>query len=147
MHAQRLDYRRAAPAAYEAVAGAEAYIHRCGLEQSLIELVKMRASQINRCAFCLDRHSRDARARNQTEQRLYLLDAWQEAAVYTPRERAALAWTDALTLLPETGAPDAVYEALKGPFTEKEIVDLTVLIGLINLWNRIGVGCRLQHPN
>jgi len=146
MQAQRLDYKRAAPPAYEAVAGAEAYIHRCGLEHSLIELVKMRASQINRCAFCLDRHSKDARARNETEQRLYLLDAWQEASVYTARERAALAWTDALTLLPATGAPDADCEALKRHFTEKEIVDLTVLIGLINLWNRIGVGFRLQHP-
>jgi AhpD family alkylhydroperoxidase len=146
MHAQRLDYKRAAPAAYAAVAAAEAYFHRCGLEHSLIELVKMRASQINRCAYCLDRHSKDARSRNETEQRLYLLDAWQEASVYTPRERAAFAWTDALTLLPATGAPDDSYEALRGHFTEKEMVDLTVLIGLINLWNRIGVGLRLQHP-
>lgn len=146
MQAQRLDYKRAAPEAYQAVAGAEAYVRGCGLERSLIELVKMRASQINRCAYCLDRHSKDARSLNESEQRLYLLDAWQEASAYTPRERAALGWTDALTLLATTGAPDADYEALKAHFSDKEIVDLTVLIGLINLWNRIGVGFRLQHP-
>jgi AhpD family alkylhydroperoxidase len=146
MHAQRMNYRAAAPATYEAIANAEAYIRKCGLEHSLIELVKMRASQLNHCAYCLDRHSKDAREHGETEQRLYLLNAWEEASCYTPRERAALGWTDALTLLPSTGAPDADYEALKGHFTEKEIVDLTVLIGLINLWNRIGVGFRLQHP-
>jgi AhpD family alkylhydroperoxidase len=141
-----MNYRAAAPATYEAIAAAEAYIRKCGLEHSLIELVKMRASQINRCAYCLDRHSKDAREHGETEQRLYLLNAWEEASCYTPRERAALGWTDALTLLPTTGAPDADYDALEPHFTEKEIVDLTVLIGLINLWNRIGVGFRLQHP-
>jgi AhpD family alkylhydroperoxidase len=146
MHAQRMNYRAASPATYEAIASAEAHIRKCGLEHSLIELVKMRASQINRCAYCLDRHSKDAREHGETEQRLYLLNAWEEASCYTPRERAALGWTDALTLLPTTGAPDADYEALKPHFTDKEIVDLTVLIGLINLWNRIGVGFRLQHP-
>jgi AhpD family alkylhydroperoxidase len=141
-----MNYRAAAPATYEAIAHAEAHIRTCGLEHSLIELVKMRASQINRCAYCLDRHSKDARSHGETEQRLYLLNAWQEASCYSPRERAALGWTDVLTLLPATGAPDADYEALKGHFTDKEIVELTVLIGLINLWNRIGVGFRLQHP-
>lgn len=146
MHAQRMNYRAASPATYEAIAAAEAHIRKCGLEHSLIELVKMRASQINHCAYCLDRHSKDAREHGETEQRLYLLNAWEEASCYTPRERAALGWTDSLTLLPTTGAPDADYEALKPHFTDKEIVDLTVLIGLINLWNRIGVGFRLQHP-
>jgi AhpD family alkylhydroperoxidase len=146
MHAQRMSYRAASPATYEAIAAAEAHIRKCGLEHSLIELVKMRASQINHCAYCLDRHSKDAREHGETEQRLYLLNAWEEASCYTPRERAALGWTDALTLLPTTGAPDADYDALKPHFTDKEIVDLTVLIGLINLWNRIGVGFRLQHP-
>lgn len=146
MHAQRMNYRAAAPATYEAIASAEAYIRKCGLEHSLIELVKMRASQINRCSYCLDRHSKDARQHGETEQRLYLLNAWEEASCYTPRERAALGWTDSLTLLPTTGAPDADYEPLKAHFTDKEIVDLTVLIGLINIWNRIGVGFRLQHP-
>ena len=146
MHAQRMNYRAASPATYEAIAAAEAHIRKCGLEHSLIELVKMRASQINHCAYCLDRHSKDARSHGETEQRLYLLNAWEEASCYTPRERAALGWTDSLTLLPTTGAPDADYDALKPHFTDKEIVDLTVLIGLINLWNRIGVGFRLQHP-
>jgi AhpD family alkylhydroperoxidase len=146
MHAQRMNYRAASPATYEAIAAAEAHIRKCGLEHSLIELVKMRASQINHCAYCLDRHSKDAREHGETEQRLYLLNAWEEASCYTPRERAALGWTDSLTLLPTTGAPDADYDALKPHFTDKEIVDLTVLIGLINLWNRIGVGFRLQHP-
>ncbi|HEY5830595.1 MAG: carboxymuconolactone decarboxylase family protein [Hyphomicrobiaceae bacterium] len=146
MHAQRMNYRAASPATYEAIAAAEAHIRKCGLEHSLIELVKMRASQINHCAYCLDRHSKDAREHGETEQRLYLLNAWEEASCYTPRERAALGWTDSLTLLPSTGAPDADYGALKPHFTDKEIVDLTVLIGLINLWNRIGVGFRLQHP-
>jgi AhpD family alkylhydroperoxidase len=146
MHAQRMNYKAASPATYEAIAAAEAHIRKCGLEHSLIELVKMRASQINHCAYCLDRHSKDAREHGETEQRLYLLNAWEEASCYTPRERAALGWTDSLTLLPTTGAPDADYDALKPHFTDKEIVDLTVLIGLINLWNRIGVGFRLQHP-
>jgi AhpD family alkylhydroperoxidase len=146
MHAQRMSYRAASPATYEAIAAAEAHIRKCGLEHSLIELVKMRASQINHCAYCLDRHSKDAREHGETEQRLYLLNAWEEASCYTPRERAALGWTDSVTLLPTTGAPDADYDALKPHFTDKEIVDLTVLIGLINLWNRIGVGFRLQHP-
>ena len=146
MHAQRMNYRAASPATYEAIAAAEAHIRKCGLEHSLIELVKMRASQINHCAYCLDRHSKDAREHGETEQRIYLLNAWEEASCYTPRERAALGWTDSLTLLPTTGAPDADYDALKPHFTDKEIVDLTVLIGLINLWNRIGVGFRLQHP-
>jgi AhpD family alkylhydroperoxidase len=146
MHAQRMNYRAASPATYEAIAAAEAHIRKCGLENSLIELVKMRASQINHCAYCLDRHSKDAREHGETEQRLYLLNAWEEASCYTPRERAALGWTDSLTLLPTTGAPDADYDALRPHFTDKEIVDLTVLIGLINLWNRIGVGFRLQHP-
>ena len=146
MHAQRMNYRAASPATFEAIAAAEAHIRKCGLEHSLIELVKMRASQINHCAYCLDRHSKDAREHGEAEQRLYLLNAWEEASCYTPRERAALGWTDSLTLLPTTGAPDADYDALKPHFTDKEIVDLTVLIGLINLWNRIGVGFRLQHP-
>jgi AhpD family alkylhydroperoxidase len=146
MSAQRMNYRTAAPGAYEAVLGVESYVRQCGLEKSLIELVKMRASQLNRCAFCLDMHSKDARRNGESEQRLHLLSAWEEASVYTPRERAALAWTDALTLLPSTAAPDAVYQPLKHHFTDKEIVDLTVLVGVINLWNRIGVGFRLQHP-
>ncbi len=104
MHAQRMNYRAASPATYEAIAAAEAHIRKCGLEHSLIELVKMRASQINHCAYCLDRHSKDARRHGETEQRLYLLNAWEEASCYTPRERAALGWTNSLTLLPSDGS-------------------------------------------
>src|SRR5690606_35930475 len=125
----------AAPAAIEAVRGVEKYIRGCGLEESLIHLVKMRASQINGCAFCLDMHSRDARRHGETEQRLYLLDAWRESSLFTPRERAALAWTEALTRVADTHAPDADYEAARAEFTDEELVNLTTLIGLINLWN------------
>ena len=145
MHMQRLSLQTV-PEAYAAVSGVERYIRACGLEKSLIELVKLRASQINGCAFCIDMHARDARAAGETEQRLYLLSAWQESSLYTDRERAALAWTECLTRLPTDGAPDAVYEALQRQFSQVEIANLTTLVGLINLWNRIGVGFRLQHP-
>jgi AhpD family alkylhydroperoxidase len=128
------------PDAYRAVSGVEAYIRGCGLEKSLIELVKLRASQINGCAFCIDMHTRDARQHGETEQRLYLLSAWQEAPFYTERERAALAWTEHLTRLSTDGAPKAAYDRLRGLFSEVEVADLTVLIGLINLWNRVAVG-------
>lgn len=145
MSHQRLPLN-ASPGAYAAVSGVEAYIQRCGLEPSLIELVKMRASQINGCAFCLDMHSKDARRRGETEQRLYLLNAWRESPAYTDRERAALAWTEALTLIAETHAPDDAYEQVRAQFDEKELVDLSTLIGLINLWNRLAIGFRSQHP-
>lgn len=143
---QRLDASAVAPGAYKAVLGVEAYIRGCGLEPALIELVKMRASQINGCAFCLDMHSHDARQRGETEQRLYLLDAWREVPFYSPRERAALAWTEALTRIAETHAPDADYAELRKHFSEQEVVDLTTLIGLINLWNRLAIGFRSQPP-
>ena len=136
----------AAPAAYEALSGVEAYIQRCGLEASLIHLVKMRASQINGCAYCLDMHSKDARRLGETEQRLYLLNAWHESPLYTERERAALAWTDALTLIAETHAPDEVFAEVRAQFNDKELMDLTALIGMINLWNRLSIGFRAQHP-
>jgi AhpD family alkylhydroperoxidase len=115
------------------------------LEHSLVELVKMRASQINGCAYCIKMHSADARKAGETEDRLYLLNAWRESHLYTPRERAALAWTEALTLLSETGAPDADYEELKAHFTEEEQVKLTLVIGAINTWNRFAVGFRSVH--
>jgi AhpD family alkylhydroperoxidase len=143
---QRLDARAAAPEAMKAVLGIEAYIRGCGLEPGLIDLVKMRASQINGCAFCLDMHSHDARQRGETEQRLYLLDAWREVPLYSPRERAALAWAEALTRIAETHAPDADYAELCRHFSEREVVDLTTLIGLINLWNRLAIGFRNQPP-
>lgn len=117
-----------------------------GLEISLIELVKMRASQINGCAYCLDMHSKDARKKGETEQRLYLLDAWRESPLYSERERAALAWTEALTLVAKTHAPDSVYDVLKDQFTEEEIVKLSMLIVTINGWNRLAIGFRSVHP-
>jgi AhpD family alkylhydroperoxidase len=144
MQSARLNAYKAAPAAMQVVQQAEAYIQQCGLERSLIELVKMRASQINGCAYCLDVHSRDARRQGESEQRLYLLDAWHESSLYTPRERAALAWTDTLTRVAETHAPDTDYEEVRRHFEDKELVDLTTLIGLINLWNRLAIGFRYQ---
>jgi AhpD family alkylhydroperoxidase len=132
--------RELAPDAYRALQGVEAYLRGCGLEKSLIELVKMRASQLNGCAFCLDMHSRDARRHGETEQRLYLLNAWREAPCYTERERAALNWTEHLTLVAGQGAPDAVRDRLGGLFSSLEIVNLTLLIGQINLWNRVAIG-------
>lgn len=116
-----------------------------GLEPSLIELVKIRASQINGCAICLHMHTRDARKRGETEERLYMLDAWRESPLYSERERAALAWTEALTRLSETHAPDSVYQAVAAQFSPEEQVKLTMLIVVINGFNRIGVGFRLSH--
>src|SRR5690349_4954632 len=138
----RLEYAKVAPGAAKAMQQLEAYARHSGLEPSLLELVKTRASQINGCAYCLDMHSKDTRAHGETEQRLYTLDAWREAPFYSPRERAALAWTEALTLLPQTHAPDDVYSEAASQFSEKELVDLTVLIVAINGWNRIAVGFR-----
>jgi AhpD family alkylhydroperoxidase len=129
-----------APDAYRAVSGIEAYIRGCGLDKPLIELVKLRASQINGCAFCIDMHTRGARQHGETEQRLYLLNAWREAPFYTERERAALAWTEHLTRLSTDEAPEFAYDRLRGLFSEVEVANLTVLIGLINLWNRVAVG-------
>jgi AhpD family alkylhydroperoxidase len=142
----RMAYYKAAPEALKAVQGVEAYIQHSGLEKSLIDLVKMRASQINGCAYCLDMHSKDARKLGETEQRLYLLNAWEESPLYTERERAALAWTEAVTRIADTHAPKEVYDGLRPHFSEKEIVDLTVLIGTINLWNRLAISFRSQHP-
>ena len=138
----RLDYRRAFPPAYEAMRGLERTVRESALEPLLLELVKMRASQLNGCAYCLDMHSKDARARGETEQRLHVLAAWQEAPFYNERERAALAWCEALTLLPETGAPDDAYEQVAACFDEDEIVALTLAIVAINGWNRFAVGFR-----
>ncbi len=112
---------------------------------SLIALVKMRASQISGCALCLDSHSKDARKAGECEQRLYLLNGWRESPLYTPAERAALAWTDALMLVSKTHTPDGAYEALRPHFSDKQIVDLTILIGQINLWNHLAIGMRYIH--
>ena len=117
-----------------------------GLDASLAHLVKIRASQLNGCANCLNMHNQEARRDGETEQRLYVLSAWREAPFYSDRERAALAWTEALTWLAETGAPDADYEMVKAQFSEAEVVNLTLSIGAINLWNRLQVGLRAAHP-
>jgi len=146
MHAHRLNAYEAAPAAMKALQNVEAYLHRCGLDQKLIELVKMRASQINGCAYCLDMHSKELRRLGESEQRIYLLNAWEESPLYTARERAALAWTEALTLISQTHAPDAVYERVRREFDDKELIDLTTLIGVINLWNRLAISLRYEHP-
>ena len=135
-----------APDAIAALRNVEAYIRGCGLDKKLVDLVKMRASQINGCAFCLDMHSKDLRRQGESEQRLYVLDAWRESPLYTARERAALAWTEALTRIADTHAPDDVFEQVRGVFDDKEIVDLTTAIGMINLWNRLMVGLRSDHP-
>ncbi len=116
------------------------------LEPLLIELVKMRASQINGCAFCLHMHSKDARAMGEREERLHLLNAWEESTYYTPRERAALGWTEALTLVAQTHAPDAAYAASAEHFEPEELVQLTLLITTINAWNRLAIGFRMAHP-
>lgn len=142
MDAKRLPAFSIAADGYAVLRGVESYLRGRGLPARLMELVKVRASQMNGCAFCLDMHIKAARRNGEAEQRLYLLDAWREADLYTPAERAALAWTEALTRVAETHAPDADYEALRAHFSDKEIVDLTIAIGMINLWNRVAVGMR-----
>lgn len=142
----RLVPHKAAPAAYKPLLDLQAYTDQCGLERSLLELVKMRASQINRCAFCLEMHSREARELGESEARLYLLSAWRESPLYSARERAALEWTEAVTLVSETEVPDEVYEIAKAEFSEGELVNLTVAIGMINVWNRLAISFRLVHP-
>jgi AhpD family alkylhydroperoxidase len=140
----RLDYAKVSPKALQAMLGLEVYVNRAGLEHGLLELVKMRASQLNGCAYCLDMHSKDARAAGETEQRLYLLDAWREAPFYTPRERAALAWTEAVTRVDSGHVPDAVYTETREHFTEQELVDLTLAVVAINGWNRLAIAFRAE---
>jgi AhpD family alkylhydroperoxidase len=143
----RLNPYKAAPGVYQAMGDLQTRVNNSGLEKSLQELVKTRASQINGCAYCLHMHTRDARAAGESEERLFLLDAWRESPLYTERERAALGWTQALTRLSETAnVADDVYEALRASFTEEEMVELTLLINTINAWNRINVAFRVLHP-
>lgn len=130
----------------KAMVALEGALSKCSLDHGLLELVKLRASQINGCAFCIHMHSTWLRSSGETEMRLYMLNAWRESSLYTPRERAALAWTEALTLLAETGAPDEDYALVKAEFSEEEQVDLTIAIGAINVWNRLQVGFRAAHP-
>ncbi len=140
----RWDLQKVSAAGFQAMAGLESYIRKSShLEQSLLELVRMRASQINGCAFCLDMHSKDARAEGESEQRLYALNAWEEAPFYTDRERAALAWTEAVTLIHEGHASDPVYEEARRHFTEEDLSNLTLAIIAINGWNRLAIASRV----
>ncbi len=137
-----MNYKRVAPGASLAISKLEEYVNSTGLETSLLNLVKTRASQINGCAWCLDMHTKDARADGETEQRLYALSAWRETPFYTSRERAALAWTESVTLVSQTGVPDQAYEEARKQFSEEELVDLTVAVIAINGWNRLNVAFR-----
>lgn len=138
----RIDYKTASPLAFAAMQGLERHVRASGLEHTLLELVKLRASQINGCAYCIDMHWKDARAAGESEQRLYGLSAWHEAPYYSERERAALAWTERLTLVANAGVPDADYEELRGHFTDAEMMNLTMAIIAINGWNRIAIAFR-----
>jgi AhpD family alkylhydroperoxidase len=140
----RIDVLRVSPRAMQAMLGLQSYVNSSSLEHPLLELVKMRASQINGCAYCLDMHSKDARAAGETEQRLYGLDAWREAPYYSDRERAALEWTESLTLIGDGHVPDDVYEAAREHFSETELIDLALAVVTINGWNRLSIAFRAE---
>lgn len=142
----RMNYFAKAPELMKSVMAVETAIKATGFDPRLIHLIKLRASQINGCAYCVDMHVKEARHDGEPEQRIHLISAWRESPLYSERERAALEWTEALTLLPSSRADDAFYEPLKAHFSDEEIVQLTVAIGLINLWNRLAVGFRSPHP-
>lgn len=139
---QRIDYSKVGPGAYKAVLGLETYVRHSSLEHSLVELVKLRASYINGCAYCVDMHSKDALAAGETEQRIFAVPVWRETPFFTPRERAALAFTEAVTLISREGVPDDVYEATREEFSEQEVVDLTIAVATINVWNRVAITFR-----
>lgn len=139
---ERLIYSDVAPEAIKGLMEMERYLHRSELEKSLYELVKIRASQINGCAFCLDMHTKDARKMGETEQRIYTLSTWRETSFFSERERAALAWTESLTVISKNDVPDSLYEATLKHFSEKELVDLTMAIIAINGWNRLAISFR-----
>ena len=141
---ERFDLNAAAPAGYKAMTGLQGYVEDCGLEASLLELVKIRASQINGCAFCLAKHTADARKLGETDTRMHLLNAWDEAPCFSARERAALAWTDALTLVTEGHVPDAVYESVSKEFGADELSQLSFAVVAINAWNRLAIATRKQ---
>ena len=138
----RFDIGKAAPGVYKTMLGLETYLHQCGLEIPLLHLIKLRASQINGCAYCVDMHTKDARAEGESEQRLYAVSVWEETPFFTERERAALAWTEAVTLVGKDHVPDEVYQLARGQFSEKELVDLTLAIIAINSWNRVAISFR-----
>jgi len=139
----RLDIN-AAPGIYKAMIGLEAYLHQSGLEIPLLHLIKLRASQVNGCAYCIDMHWKDLRAIGESEQRLYGLDAWRELPYYTDRERAALAWTEAVTLIRDGHVSDEVCSEVKPHFSDKELADLTLAVATINAWNRLAIASRTQ---
>ena len=143
----RLQYSKISPGIYKAMLGLENHANESGLERTLLDLVRLRASQINGCAFCLDMHWKDLRAAGESEQRLYSLDAWRETPFYTDREQAALAWTEAVTLIAEDRVPDEVYEEVRQHFSEKELADLTLAIVAINGWNRLNIAFRTPPGN
>jgi AhpD family alkylhydroperoxidase len=138
----RLDFRKASPEGNKAMSALHAFVRGCGLEHSLVELVKLRASQINGCAYCIDMHTKELRADGESEQRLYLLDAWRESPFYSERERAALAWTEAVTLVTDGHVPDEVYEEARSHFSEEELANLTLALVAINGSNRLNIAFR-----
>jgi len=146
MSIERIDFAKVAPAAMQPFYSVEKYLSQCSLEPHLVELVKLRASQINGCGFCLDMHTKAARQNGENEQRMDVLNCWREVNLYSPKERAALAWTESLTLISENNVPDEVFQPLKEHFSDSEIVDLTVLISQINSWNRLAIALRKPLP-
>jgi AhpD family alkylhydroperoxidase len=143
----RIAYLKVAPGAYQAMLGLEEYLHQCGLEASLLDLIKLRGSQVNGCAYCIDMHWKDLRAAGETEQRLYGLDAWEESPYYSDRERAALTWTEAVTNIRDGHVRDEVYENVRKHFSEKELADLTLAVAAINAWNRLAISARTVPGN
>jgi AhpD family alkylhydroperoxidase len=145
-----MTYTKAAPGVYKAMLALETYLNDCGVERSLLDLMRLRASQLNGCAFCIDMHWKDLRAAGESEQRLYALDAWRETPFYSDRERAALAWTEAVTFIAEGHVPDAVYAQAREQFTEAELANLTLAVVAINGWNRLAISFRAvpgsYHP-
>src|ERR1017187_3492919 len=139
----RLNYAKSAPGVYDAMDALDQYVQRCGLERSLLLLIQLRASQINGCAYCIDMHWKDLRAIGESEQRLCSLDAWRECPYYTARERAALAWTESVTLVANGHVPDAVHEEARSAFDEKELANLTLAVATINAWNRLSIAAPL----
>ena len=140
---RRFSYATSAPGVFDAMDALDQYVAACGLEESLLHLVRLRASQLNGCAYCIDMHWKDLRALGEGEQRLYGLDAWRESPYYSPRERAALAWAEAVTLVAGTHVPDAIYETVRPHFNDKELCDLTMALSAVNAWNRLSIASRL----
>jgi AhpD family alkylhydroperoxidase len=142
----RFNFGKASPESYKAVAALDEHVQKCGLEARYIHLIKLRASQINGCAYCVDMHVKEARHDGMSEQWINLMCVWRESPVYDEKERALLGWVDAVTKIAETGAPDSDYQALKAHFSEEEMTKITVAIGAINVWNRLAISFRVPHP-